>query len=358
MKIRVVLADTDECYISHFMKAIKLFFPNEIDLVAFSQLDSLQKYIDTNVFDVLLLSVTFPEVKTIRGMRIYLVNTKGIKKIEGTPAFCKYQKIDYIYKSILNTLAEEKRDITYSEGSDMMTKVIGFTAAAGGTGKTTVALSYSRMLAAKGFSVLYLPLECFSPLNIYFHDEGDLTMSNVLFAVKCKKGNLQLKIESALRQVYGGVYYLAPPKNPMEITEMNEEEWKELLGAVKSMGKFHAVVMDLPDMLNGITQSVLKSVEKLILVTDEKDVTIAKTQILLDCYRQLDIAQKTNICGKMMAVQNRSQGPRREIGIPVICQLPLITAFQTELQLIDKIVNQSGGESLLTIYLPGGEGNV
>ena len=358
MKIRVVLADTDESYISHFMKAIKLFFANEIDLVAFSQPDSLQKYIDTNVFDVLLQAVTFPEVTIIRGMRIFLVNTKGIKKIEGTPALCKYQKVDHIYKDILNILAEEKSDITYSGSNDMRTKVIGFTAAAGGTGKTTVALSYARMLASKGFSVLYLPLESFSPLNIYFHDEEDLTMSNVLFAVKCKKGNLQLKVESALRQVYGGVYYLAPPKNPMEITEINEGEWKELFDAVKNMGKFHAIVLDLPDLLNGVTRSILKNVWKLILVTDEKEVTIAKTQLMLDCYRQFDFAQKTDICGKMVMVQNRSRGPRREIGVPVICQLPLITGFQTEIQLLDRMVNQTIGPNLLAIYTPGGEEDV
>ena len=36
MKIRIVLADTDEKYINHFIRAFKIYYFNEVDIVTFS----------------------------------------------------------------------------------------------------------------------------------------------------------------------------------------------------------------------------------------------------------------------------------------------------------------------------------
>ena len=45
MKIRIVLADTDEKYINHFIRAFKIYYFNEVDIVTFSDSTALKKYI-------------------------------------------------------------------------------------------------------------------------------------------------------------------------------------------------------------------------------------------------------------------------------------------------------------------------
>ena len=212
MKIRIVLADTDEKYIDHFIRAFKIYYFNEVDIVTFSDSTALKKYISSRAYDILLsIASLLPE--EAEGKSMILTSEMGIKEMNGRPAICKYQKIENLYKGILDTIAEQKSGITYSYETSKESPVIAFTSAAGGVGKTTAALVYTRQLVKKGFQVMYLSLESFSNIDYFLNAEGSSNFSNVLFAVKCGKGNLQMKIESSLKQTYGGVYFFYKTMN-------------------------------------------------------------------------------------------------------------------------------------------------
>ena len=49
MKIRIVLADTDEKYIDHFIRAFKIYYFYEVDIVTFSDSTALKKYISSKL---------------------------------------------------------------------------------------------------------------------------------------------------------------------------------------------------------------------------------------------------------------------------------------------------------------------
>ena len=157
MKIRIVLADTDEKYINHFIRAFKIYYFNEVDIVTFSDSTALKKYISSRAYDILLsIASLLPE--EAEGKSMILTSEMGIKEMNGRPAICKYQKIENLYKGILDTIAEQKSGITYSYETSKESPVIAFTSAAGGVGKTTAALVYTRQLVKKGFQVMYLSL--------------------------------------------------------------------------------------------------------------------------------------------------------------------------------------------------------
>lgn len=359
MKIRIVLADQDQNYINHFSRAMKIFFFNKVEVVAFSKEEALKRYLAEKAYDVFLAAYAFLQTENSMGVKIALAEKKEIKEIRGTPAVCKYQKIEQIYREVLNILAETQKEITYSGSQEMDTKIIAFSSAAGGMGKTTVAMAYARNLAEAGYSTLFLSLENFSILDTYFREPGEMGLSNILFALKCGKGNLQLKVESAMRQVYGNIYYLNPAENPSEVSEIEQEEWKVLFREIGAMGKFHCVVLDLPDMFCPVSQSVAASADRIIIVTDGREKTTAKARVMLDWYRRRDDAEKTNTCGKMAAIQNRSDGTRVEFGIPVIAVLPAITSTDNEEKVISLLTTHSAGRDLLRkIYRPGGEAHV
>ncbi len=108
MKIRIVLADTDEKYINHFIRAFKIYYFNEVDIVTFSDLTALKKYISSRAYDI-LLSVASLLPKEAEGKGMILTSEMRIKEINGRPAICKYQKIENLYKGILDTIAEQKK---------------------------------------------------------------------------------------------------------------------------------------------------------------------------------------------------------------------------------------------------------
>ena len=113
MKIRIVLADTDEKYINHFIRAFKIYYFNEVDIVTFSDSTALKKYISSRAYDI-LLSVASLLPKEAEGKSMILTSEMGIKEMNGRPAICKYQKIENLYKGILDAIAEQKSGITYS----------------------------------------------------------------------------------------------------------------------------------------------------------------------------------------------------------------------------------------------------
>ena len=81
MKIRIVLADTDEKYINHFIRAFKIYYFNEVDIVTFSDLTALKKYISSRAYDI-LLSVASLLPKEAEGKGMILTSEMGIKEIK------------------------------------------------------------------------------------------------------------------------------------------------------------------------------------------------------------------------------------------------------------------------------------
>lgn len=90
---------------------------------------------------------------------------------------------------------------------------------------------------------MYLSLESFSNIDYFLNAEGSSNFSNVLFAVKCGKGNLQMKIESSLKQTYGGVYFFSKPMNPNEIDELDQNEWNDFWMLCGQWGSFIVLLL-------------------------------------------------------------------------------------------------------------------
>lgn len=353
MKIRLVLADTDEKYINHFIRAFKIYYFNEVDIVTFSDLTALKGYISNSTYDILLAAASLLPEEVVEKSMI-LTSEIGIKEMNGRPAICKYQKVENLYKGILDAIAEHKSGITYSYEISKESPVIAFTSAAGGVGKTTASLVYARQLVKKGYQVLYLSLESFSNVDYFLNAEGNSNFSNILFAVKCGKGNLQMKIESSLKQAYGGLYFFSKPINPNEISELEQDEWKELLDAVRAMGRFHCVVIDLPCANEDTAKKIMSLSDQILLVIDGTDTVAEKSQMLMTWLRQNDEVNQTDLFTRVNVIQNKYEEPRQEIGVPILAELPFVSDTKMQKLIIDALVN-SENTNLLSIYQPGGQ---
>lgn len=61
--------------------------------------------------------------------------------------------------------------------------------------------------AAKGEKTLYLNFEKFGSADAFFSAEGQFDMSDIIFALKSRKANLSMKMESCVKQDRRGVYF-------------------------------------------------------------------------------------------------------------------------------------------------------
>lgn len=137
----------------------------------------------------------------------------------------KYQKGELIYKKILDLYASGTDRVLLRTGSDEKTdlRIHLFLPVNGGAGASTVAKAFA-MKAAREKRVLYLNLEIFGDCENVIKGEGELSFYEILYALKSSRGNLAIKLESALKKSREGVYYYAPCKNPDDLLGLTQDE--------------------------------------------------------------------------------------------------------------------------------------
>lgn len=192
MKIRVAIIDNNKDYLNNLIDYFNSKYSFEIEPIAFSDVDAAEKATLNNI-DIYLIEEQFVDKfeKYDDIKKIILVSSSDIDEYHGKKATGKYQKIENIYKVILDVYsASTKYDFSQKTG-DVGAKVVCFTSVCGGVGTTTVSLSYAINKAIKGMKVLYLDLNEISNVSAFLNGEGEYTFSDVQYSIKSKKSNLQ-----------------------------------------------------------------------------------------------------------------------------------------------------------------------
>ena len=258
-KIRVVIADTDKNYIEHFTGCAQINYFEQMELSTFTVQDKLEDYLQKQECDVLLYTQEF-KISEYRGVRFILSEEKEPGEIDGTALLCKYQKMERIYKLLLNAYAESKESYKlHLQNQKTGTRIVTFISAAGGAGKSLCAAGFSYIQAVSGKRVLYLSTETFPTTEEFFSAEGEITLSQVFFAIKRSKGNVPMKIESALQWDRCGVSFFRPGDNPLEVLEITSQDWEELLVQLIAMNRFDVIVVDTENSLSEQMRGIMNN---------------------------------------------------------------------------------------------------
>ena len=70
---------------------------------------------------------------------------------------------------------------------------------AGGTGTSSMAAACT-CSKGRGNNVLYLNLEKFGSSDVFFSGEGQFDLSDIIFALKGRKANLAMKLQSCVKK--------------------------------------------------------------------------------------------------------------------------------------------------------------
>lgn len=249
MRIKTAILDGDKNYVDRLLQYFQIHYSDKLELSVFSDPKALYESLGSQQLDLLLVDSRiriekdrFPSDSSFVYAR--LCDSPDIEELEGNPAICKYQKADILFKQILSLYADHSAQMKFRHGTSLA-HILLFTSAQGGSGNSAVAAACALHMAKQGKGVCYLDLQPLGDAEQYFSAGGNATFSDAIYALKSRKSNLIMKLESTLKTDSSGVDYFAPCKNAYDMRELKDEEIGRLLQAVAQLKEYEAIIVDV-----------------------------------------------------------------------------------------------------------------
>jgi MinD-like ATPase involved in chromosome partitioning or flagellar assembly len=232
--------------------------------------------------DICLLHPDFAVDDGLAGCPVRLCESKAEEEAQsaGAPAIYKYQPLHVLLGRLLElyklNIASQKSDST----ADSVT-VCSIFSAAGGVGKTTIAIHLARTYAEQGERCLYWNMEL-AP-GAYFSKEADAEQAarfiyglrhNSAWMTDCLPGMI------AKSEAYGFDYF-AGFGQVRESLELSGADMSRLIAFLKQTGKYDMILFDLEATLHDRILAVLMESDAIGWITTEDRETSAKSVKLL-----------------------------------------------------------------------------
>ena len=321
MKIRLVLYSLDRSYREHLVNYLSIHHGDTLEINIFNETQALEDYLKDYRTDIILLDQEL-SCKAEKGERLIRLSEERGSDPED-PVIFKYQREELIYKAILNAFASGTDRILHYSNRDgeMEVGIDLFLPLNGGAGASTVAKAYAVKLASNR-KVLYLNLELFGDCEKTLKADGQFSFDDILYAVKNRRGNLTLKMESALKKSREGVFFYAPSENPVNLMDFTEQEFHQLVDEIRKNGMFDCVVLDMDGFPSPWMQGALKDADRIWLVADGTAASSEKYDRFRKYIVALEKRTQSRFFPKMRIFYNKYS---RRTGSPVNgCDLPVV----------------------------------
>lgn len=268
MKIRLAVLEKDRIYLNRMAAVFGGKYADKCEMHGFTDLEEAMAALERSAIDVLLANANFDiDVNAIpkRCGFAYLVESADIDTVKDQPAISKFQMADQIYKQVQMVYSDHASHIGFKMDG-VSARTILFTSVSGGVGSSTLAAACARHFAAMGKKVMYLNLEKFGVPDHFFQGQGQYTMSDVIFAVKSKKPNLNIKLQSCVRQDHSGVRFFAQAPIALDMMELKNEDITTLLETLQRTCDNEYIIVDADFSLEKQTLELMRQMHAIVLV--------------------------------------------------------------------------------------------
>lgn len=346
MKIKIAILEKDRSYLTRVVTAFGTKYADKLELYSFTDPEVALSTLDDAKIEVLLSSDLFDiDVDKLprRCAFAYLVDSMGIEMIRDQRAICKFQKADLIYKQILSVYAEKASSITgFNVGGDE-SKIVAFCSASGGVGSSTMAAACAVHHAARGQKVLYINLEKFGSADLFFSGQGQFDMSDIIFALKSKKTNLPLKLESSVKQDPRGVFFYSQAKIALDMMELNTDDILRLLSELKLMGSYNYIILDMDFGIDRDMLKIYRMAQALVLVGDgsvESNLKTERAYTALQTLEQNADAPLTNRTSFIYDKVSSKNGQSLAVDLKVLGGAPIYAGASIR-QVVDQLATMT-----------------
>lgn len=308
MKIKLAILEKDKSYLTRIVSVFGTKYSEKFEIYSFTDAGVALTTLNSAKIDVLLAGDVFDiDVSKLpnRCAFAYLVDSVGIDMLHNQRAICKFQKADLIYKQILSIYSEKASSITGFKMFGEEGKVMVFCSPSGGVGSSTMAAACSVYMASKDKKVLYLNLEKFGSADMFFSGQGQFDMSDIIFALKSKKANLPLKLESCVRQDRRGVYFYTQAKIALDMIEMNTVDTLRLLSELKTTGDYDYIILDMDFGIDKDMLNIYRQAQDIILVGDGSVESNAKIERTYTALMTMEQNEDAPLINRMSFIYNK-----------------------------------------------------
>lgn len=308
MKIKLAILEKDQSYLNKIVTVFSTKYADKFEMYSFTDPSIALSTLENVKIDVLVadevFDIDFSAIPKRCGFA-YFVDSAGVDTLNNQRAICKFQKAELIYKQILSIYSENAGNVSGLKIHDDSTKLFSFASPAGGVGTSSVAAACARYFAQKGKKVLYLNLEKFGSSDIFFSGEGQFDMSDVIYALKSKKANLAMKLESSVKQDASGVYFYSSSKIALDILELSFDDISRLLHELKLIGSFDIIVLDIDFALDKETIKIFKQTHSLVWVSDGSKSANTKLFRAYSALSVLEQGQEAPLQSRLALIYNK-----------------------------------------------------
>lgn len=342
MKIRLAILEKDKSYLTRIVSAFGARYSDKLEIYSFTDYYVAMATLDSAKIEVFIANDAFDVDVSALPRRCgfaYLVDSMDIDTVNDQRAICKFQKADLIYKQILSIYSENAGNVSGLKIGDESSRIIAFASPSGGSGSSTMAAGCALHYAARGKKTLYLNLEKFGASDCFFSAEGQFDMSDVIFALKSKKTNLSLKLESCVKMDPRGVNFFAPSKIALDMLELTTEDVLRLLSELKVTGSYDYIILDLDFALDKNMLSIYRQAHCVVVVGDGSAVSNTKITRAFTALTTMEQNADAPLAGRLALAYNKFSNKTStnigDIGIRVVGGAPRYEHATTE-----QVVNQ------------------
>lgn len=308
MKIKLAILEKDQNYLSRIVSAFSIKYPDNLEIYSFTNLDMAISYIDSYRIDVLLADSSFEvNVDSLpkRCGFAYFVDSVDIDTLNNQKVICRFQKADLIYRQILSIYSESAGHFSGIKLNNNSSKIIVFMSPCGGVGTSTVAAACALHFATSGKKTLYLNLEKFGSSNLFFMGEGQFDMSDIIFALKSKKANLAMKLESCVKQDIRGVFFYSQAKIALDMLELTIEDIIRLITEVRISGSYDYIILDLDFCINKEMRKILSQSLSIVWVGDGSEASNIKITRAYVAFSTKETNEEVPLTNRLSLIYNR-----------------------------------------------------
>lgn len=308
MKIKLAILENDQNYLNRIVSAFSVKYPDNLEVYSFTNMDMAISSIDSSRIDILIADSSFEiDVASLpkRCGFAYLVDSTDIDMLNSQRAICRFQKADLIYRQILSIYSENAGNLSGIKLGDDSSKIIAFTSPSGGVGTSTVAAACALHFAQSGKKTLYLNLEKFGSSDLFFSGEGQFDLSDVIFALKSKKANLVMKLESCVKQDLKGVYFYSKTKVALDMLELSADDIIRLINELKISGSYDYIILDLDFSMSKEMREILSQALSIIWIGDGSEASNMKIARAYTAFSIKENNEETPLTNRLSLFYNR-----------------------------------------------------
>lgn len=278
MKIKVGILDMDQSYLNRIVAVFGTKYADKLEIYFFTDMEVALDTINSAKIDVFIANDAFDVDLNNLPKRCgfaYFVDSMDVSMVNNQRVICKFQKAELIYKQILNIYSDKAENLSSLRSKDGSASIILFQSISGGTGASSMAAACSLHFAEQGKKILYVNLEKYGSSDVFFNGEGNFDISDIIYALKSKRSNLSLKLESCLKNDPRGVYFYSQSRVALDMLELNSDEILQLLSELKIMD-FDYIVVDMDFAMDKNVLKICRQANAIVWVGDGLEISNIK----------------------------------------------------------------------------------